>query len=78
MRFDPFFSSSAEAAEASDTVDSVTRALTLIPAREAAVLRSLYFSDAGADDVSRRMGLSVQRVRQIRDSGLRHKAAIFH
>ena len=66
----------AESAVASDNVDSVTRALTLIPAREAAVLRSLFFSEAGADGVSRRIGVSVQRVRQIRDAGLRHMAEI--
>ena len=42
----------------------------------AAVLRSLFFSDAGADEVSRRIGVSVQRVRQIRDAGLRHMAEI--
>ena len=64
----------AEAAETSDRFESVNRALTLIPAREASVLRALFFSDAGADEVSRKMGISAQRVRQIRDSGLRHMA----
>ena len=66
----------AETAEASDRMESVTQALMLIPAREAMVLRALFFSDAGADQVSRRMGISVQRVRQIRDLGLRHMGEI--
>jgi len=66
----------AEAADASDRIESVNRALALIPAREAAVLRTLFFSEAGADEVSRRIGVSVQRVRQIRDSGLKHMAEL--
>lgn len=66
----------AEAAETSDRFESVNRALTLIPAREASVLRALFYSDAGADEVSRKMGISAQRVRQIRDSGLRHIAVL--
>jgi RNA polymerase sigma factor FliA len=66
----------AEAADASDRIESVNRALALIPAREAAVLRSLFLSEAATDDVSRRIGVSVQRVRQIRDSGLRHMAEL--
>lgn len=37
----------AEAAEASDRIESVNRALALIPAREAAVLRSLFYFGSG-------------------------------
>lgn len=66
----------AEAAEASDRRETVTQALMLIPAREAMVLRALFFSDADADEMSRRMDVSVQRIRQIRDAGLRHMEEI--
>jgi RNA polymerase sigma factor FliA len=66
----------ADAAETSDRFESVHRALALIPAREASVLRELFFAEADAESLAEAMGVSVQRVRQIRDAGLRHMVKV--
>jgi hypothetical protein len=60
----------ADAADASDRVDSVHRALELIPVRQ------MFLAEADAESVAAAMGVSVQRVRQIRDSGLRRMAEV--
>jgi RNA polymerase sigma factor for flagellar operon FliA len=64
----------ADAAETSDRFESVHRALALIRTREASVLREMFFAEADAESLAEAMGVSVQRVRQIRDAGLRHMA----
>lgn len=56
-----------------DVADLVRRVL---PRREAALILNLYWLDMTAAEVAVRMGVSVQRVYQLRDQGLRRLAEV--
>jgi RNA polymerase sigma factor for flagellar operon FliA len=58
----------ARSAETLDTYASLHAALDQLPPNHARVLRRYYLEDATLDDISVELGISKERVRQIRDA----------
>jgi RNA polymerase sigma factor for flagellar operon FliA len=58
----------ARSAETVDTYASLHLALDQLPSNHARVLRRYYLEDATLDDISVELGISKERVRQIRDA----------
>ncbi len=58
----------ARCAETHDTYASLHAALEQLPANHARVLRRYYLEDATLDDIAGELGISKERVRQIRDA----------
>ena len=58
----------ARSAESGDTHDSVRAALERLPPNHARVVRRYYLEDATLDDIAVELGISKERVRQIREA----------
>lgn len=58
----------ARSAETVDTYASLHAALDQLPANHARVLRRYYLEEATLDDISGELGVSIERVRQIREA----------
>jgi RNA polymerase sigma factor for flagellar operon FliA len=58
----------ARSAETVDTYASLHVALAKLPSNHARVLRRYYLEDATLDDIANELGISKERVRQIRES----------
>jgi RNA polymerase sigma factor FliA len=70
----------ARSAETVDTYASLHAALTQLPPNHARVLRRYYLEDATLDDIAGELGISKERVRQIREAPakkLREEFVIF-
>ena len=58
----------ARSAETSDAADSVQAALSRLPANYALVLRRYYLDEATLDEIAAELGVSKERVRQVREA----------
>ena len=58
----------AQSAESVDTHTSIHAALDRLPANHAHVVRRYYLEDATLDDIADELGLSKERIRQIREA----------
>jgi RNA polymerase sigma factor for flagellar operon FliA len=67
----------AGSAESRDVAASVHEALARLPVNHARVLRRYYLEDATLDQIAAEMGISKERVRQIREAGEKRLRADF-
>lgn len=67
----------ARTAETIDTYASLHHALTQLPSNHARVLRRYYLEEATLDDIARELGVSIERVRQIREAAEKKLRAEF-
>lgn len=74
---DPEAISPDEAADVEDLCASLRAALTRLPTNQALVLRRYYLEDALLDDIAGELGVSRERVRQIREAGEKKLRADF-
>jgi RNA polymerase sigma factor FliA len=58
----------ARSAETGDVIDSVQAALDRLPPNHALVLRRYYLDDATLDEIADELGVSKERVRQLREA----------
>jgi len=58
----------ARSAETGDVADSVQAALSRLPANHALVLRRYYIDEATLDEIAAELGVSKERVRQLREA----------
>ena len=58
----------ARSAETGDVADSVQAALSRLPANHALVLRRYYLDEATLDEIAAELGVSKERVRQLREA----------
>jgi len=61
--------SPAESAESGDVVALVRAALGQLPERHARVVQRYYFEEATLDEIAGELGVSIERVRQLRTAG---------
>ncbi len=67
----------ARSAETLDTYASLHAALDQLPPNHARVLRRYYLEEATLDEISRELGVSIERVRQIREAAEKKLRAEF-
>lgn len=61
-------STPAESAESGDLVATMRAALARLPERHARVVRRYHFEDATLDEIAGELGVSIERVRQLRQA----------
>jgi RNA polymerase sigma factor for flagellar operon FliA len=74
---DPNALSPADVAEGQDVYIAVQSALSRIPEKQALVLRRYHFEGATLDTIARDLGVSIQRVQQLRQAGEKKLRADF-